>query len=505
VTVTQHSPATRARVAGWVWALGVGLCVALVLAGAYAGRHLIMARTHAAAYVGPPSVPVPQVLRELRPEAGASFAAPIDTTSHIVLVASSSERTCPPVGACGPVPPLDRVELVDIASGATLASRPLTGAAQQTLAVAVDPQLGIVALVTPTQVATFDAATLDPGASLALPDALVANQSSAAAAGAGGTLWLTVSGGRQPVLLGLDERSGQRRAEVTLANASSVDGPIYDAQQGSVLVLERGQSAATVDAFSATGGTLERQVAVPAGARLGPLDPFTGALYLYGPDGATYRLDLSDATSSASRAQALFGARALGWDASGGQQYVADAAGLRVVDANTGETIRALPIAVASSPDQPLVSIAANGEQELAVLAEHGTLMVVQAGPADGGTMTVDTAALVARATLLKLVPQDAGNATPQDPPFLTAHSFAPGPGLLADVPYMVRDPDIGWQSATPGTAGVSVAGAAGGAYDVTFTVTWTQHQFTHRHVSVLRVAPNGAVTLLSDVGDAMP
>jgi hypothetical protein len=489
-----------------MWALGATLSVAVVLAGAYVGRHIVSSRVQAAAHVNAPAIAPAVVVREARPEAGAAFAVPIGTSTRMVLVASSAERTCPLVGTCGPVPPLDGVQVVDVASGSVLASHALDGPAQQALAVTADPQLGLVALVTPHMVATYSAATLNPVGSLPLPNGMVADQASGAALSANGTLWLAARQGGQFVLLGIDERTGQLRADVALAPATSVDGPLYDAQAGGLLVLEREGSTAEVVAFSAATGAPERHAAVPAGARLGPLNPTTDELYLFGLDGTTYRLGLQGGGSASDPAAvpALFGARALGWDPASEQQYVADAAGVRIVDTRTRTTLAALPISVQSPPDQPLVPVEMGGERDVAVLGEHGTLVVMRSSP-PAATLTGDTAVLFARAALVQLVRQDAGNPTPQDPLFLTADMFTPGPGLRADVPFMVRDPDVGWQSASPGTAGIAVAASTGGAFAVTFTITWTQHHFTHRHVSVLRVAPTGAVTMESDTGDALP
>jgi hypothetical protein len=490
-----------------MWGLGVCLCVALVLAGAYVGRHIATSRAQAELRVGPPTAATVAVVRELRPEAGAAFAVPIGTSTRMILVASSQERSCPTVGPCGPVPPLDQIEVVDVASGATLATQPLTGPAQQAVAVAVDQQIGLIALVAPGAVTTLAADTLSPVGSFSLPTGVAANQSTGAAITENGTLWLTATQNGQATLLGLDERSGQVRATVALANTAAADGPVYDAGDGTLLVLVRQEGAATLAMFSTATGALERQVPVSAGARLGPLTPRADAVYLFGADGTTFRLRLPTDGSAASPAPvpALFGARSLGWGADGQQTYVADTNGVRILSAQSGATLAALSVAVASPPQQALAPIDANGERLLAVLGEHGTVIVMRESPLTAGGMTPDTAALVARAVLLKLVPQDAGDPTPQDPLFLTAETFTPGPGARSEVPFMVRDPDVGWQSAAPGTADIAVAQAAGGAYDITFTVTWTQHHFTHRHVAVLRVAPDGAVRVVSDTGDALP
>lgn len=508
MTPGQPSPA-RARVAGWIWGLCVCLAVALVLGGAYLGHHYVQAHQQAAAHVTPPAIPPAAVVRAIRPEAGAVFAAPVGPTTvgastRMVLLAASRERDCPPVGACGPMPPLDRIEVVDLASGDVLAARALDGPARQAVALASDEQRGLVALVAPGAVVTYAADTLAPVGVQPLPDGMVAEPTSGAAVSADGSLWLMARQSGQLVLLGMDERSGQSRAEVPLVGAAAADGPLYDAQTGDVLALARGSGdeGAQVLAVSAAGGGATRRIGVPAGTRLGPLDDATGTLYLYGADGTTYRLNVAGGAGEApSAVPALFGARMLGWDGAGNVQAVADEAGLRILDAGSGATRAALPVGVQSPPDQALAAAQVGGERDLAVLAEHGTVLVIR--PAAG--VTQDTAVLLARAALVQLVPQDAGNPAPQDPRFLTPDVFTPGPGERAAVPFMVRDPDVGWQSAAPGTAGVAAAAGPGGAWDITFSVTWTQHHFTHRHVTVLRVAPSGGVTLVSDTGDGLP
>jgi hypothetical protein len=411
------------------------------------------------------------------------------------------------VGSCGPRPPLDQIEVADIASGSVLASHLLTGAAQNALAVAVDALLGQVNLVTPSAVMTYDAATLDPVGSLPLPAGLVADESSGAVVGANGTLWLAVRRGSQAELLGLDERSGHVRADVALAGVAATDGPLYDVVDRSLLLLERASDgAATLAEFAVSSGGLQRQLPLAMGTRLGPPDTTADAVYLLAADGTTPRLDLPGAAggAGATTVPALFGARALGWGDSGQQQYVADAAGFRMLDAQSGATIAALPVAVESPSDQPLIAVSANGTPLLALFAEHGTLLVIQPVPAGGG-LTAGTAVLLARASLAKLAPHVIADTSAQDPPFLTADMFTPAVGARAQVPFMIDDPDVGWKSAAPGTTAVAVASAAGGAYDVTFTATWTYHAFTQRHVTVVRVAPDGGVRLVSDTGDAEP
>ena len=71
---------------------------------------------------------------------------------------------------------------------------------------------------------------------------------------------------------------------------------------------------------------------------------------------------------------------------------------------------------------------------------------------------------------------------------------------------FWIHFADRGWQGPYPGTASVAVTsnGAQPGGYIVTFTITWRQ-LFERTHTWVCAVAPDGAVALRSETGDAVP
>ncbi|HEV7127492.1 MAG TPA: hypothetical protein VGN32_08615 [Ktedonobacterales bacterium] len=492
----------------WLWALGTILVVALVWGGAYTAHHLVASRVLASARLPAPASPPAAIAAVLRPEAGAAFVAAVGESGELVLLAGPQEPACPPSGACGAAPALDTLLVVNGRTGATIAQAPLVGAAQHPVALAVDARRGIVDVISANAVDVF---ALGSGAHLvtfALPAGDSAGPETGAIVTSSGTLLLTASNAGQPALLGVDALHGTPRFSFApAAGVARLDGPVYDPATGLVVLIEATFNATNLLALDATHGTLRARTIVPAGVRLGPLDPATDTLYLFLRDGGTDSVKLADLAAAApppataptrlTPDAALAGARALGWNAALGHVYLADARGLRTLDGVTGRTLAALPLPVAWPPD---AALPVDGAGLLFVPSDHGAIAVVRDSANLAIGVTPATAAVLARAALATLPPHSA-----QDPPFVAPATFTIGPGSRT-LDFYAYDPDFGTNGPYSGSAQLAVAPIAGspGAYNVTFTVSWNL-RFLHTDSWVYAVDPNGAVRLVSQAGDPLP
>ncbi|HEX9058228.1 MAG TPA: hypothetical protein VF818_11920 [Ktedonobacterales bacterium] len=502
-----------ARGRTWLWALGTILVVAAVMASAYVGHRYVAARQIAARQVPGPATPPAPVLTMLRPEGGAAFVAPADAPDHLVLVAGPHEQTCSPVGGCDAAPTVDQLLVVDLATGATRVEAPVSGPAQLAAAVAVDQARGLIALIAPQSVSEYALSTGTLVRTFPLPAGFAFGSFGGVAVGPSGTLLLTTRHGGQSSLLALDEQTGASRFHADAPTGATLFGPIYDPNNGLAYALAQSQARATFLAITSSGGVVRGAMDVPPGTRLGPLDSAARRLYLFGADGTTWLLSIDalawtpppDTTARPAPAPltavpALRDAQALGWNTALGHLYAADAHATRIVDAASGKTLASVPLPALASPDAPLLVDEHAGT--LIVSTQHGAVAVLRdATDQAARVLTADTAVVLARDAVVRVVPQGA-----QEPPFFAARTFTPGPGSR-DAALWLRDPDLGWQNASPSTASVAVTPASGerGSFDVTFTVVWMQHGFSHTHTAVCRVAPSGAVRLVSDVGDALP
>jgi hypothetical protein len=485
----------------------------------------------------------------IRPEAGAPFSAPLGHTGQFVLLVGPREQDCPPTGPCSPAPALDTLLVVNAATGATLAQAPLTGAAIQPFALAVDGARGLADVISASAVDVYATASGAHLGTFPLPLSAVADSTSRALITSDGTLLVTARIGGVPSLVTLDARTGAtgdavvwQSESVTIIDyigpptgptstssivaATALSGPVYDPATGFLALAATmpgsgGASVTTLTLYNFTHHlTLGPQVAswtLPSGTQLGPLNPTNATLYVFEPGGTTASVKESALESPLPPANAapiapltphpaLAGARALGWDHSDNLVYLADAAGLRVLDAASGQTIAALPLPVHQPADQALATDSQN--VTVYVPTDHGALAVVQAlrislGPHAPGGMNPATAALLARAAIATLPPQNG-----QKPPFLTPATFTVGPGTRA-LNFYAYDADFGTTGPYPGTATLAVAGVGAsasppGAYNVTFTITWNL-RFLHTRTWTYQVASTGAVRLLSQSGDGLP
>lgn len=501
-----HTPQQRPG-RSWPWALGALLVVALVWGGSYAGHQIVAARNLAAARVPAPTYPPAPITSVLRPEAGATLVAALGASGRMVLLAGPREPACPPTGACPATPPLDRLLVVDAHAGATLAQAPLTGASTQPVALAVEASRALADVISASAV---DVYATDTGAHLgafALPAGVTAHAGTCALITADGALIMMAQVAQRPALVAVDAQSGAARFTVAFADATAPQELAYDPGTGFLALVITTPGHAGLRTFNSANGEARGDWALPPGVRLGPVDAASHTLYVFEPDGATASLAESaltpgpppGANAPLTPQPALAHVHALGWNHTLGHTYLADAAGLRILDSATGRTLAALPLPVALAPDVALPGDAANN----LVIAptDHGALAIIQDNTTPGAHgVTPATAALLARAAVAVLPPQSGGS-----PPFLTPATFTVGPGSRA-LDFYAYDPDFGTNGPYPGTATLALAPVSGqpNAFDATFTVTWNL-RFLHTRTWVYRVAPDGGVRLVSQSGDSLP
>lgn len=516
---SERDIAARRRTRLWavaVVALVLAIFVTTLAAQSLVGRARIAQAGHTQPVVAAPTLPALPVISVAHPEAGALLVAYDPSTSYLVTLASQSEPFCPPVGPCQTVR-ADAFVLLDGASGQIAARTPLIGAAATATDATLlfdDPVRRQAYAISPGAVTIFSSASgafvghyaLAPGVSW----------SSGALDPASGRLFL-VGGGRA---LALDATSGTVIASAALSVTSGTtepDGPVYDPARG-LLYLEMRPTLAT-DAprlVALDAGTLRQSgsMTLPPGARLGPMDPTTGSLDIFGGDSRGWQLHASLATTpSLSRAPALDGALAVGENPGLRHLYVAGFTRTLLRNMRDGRAMAGLPLAARWPTFQPLPVDQAR--RLLYLPADHGSIVIVWDGAAslegagvNGAGVNAATAVILARAALAKLLPD-----TNQDPPFVAVDTFPVGAGTLLhpetrNLVYWIHFADVGWQGNYPGTASVAVAPDPDNAhsigYLVTFTIIWRQG-FERRHIWDCAVAPNGTVTLRPQASDTVP
>ncbi|HEX8032801.1 MAG TPA: hypothetical protein VF510_03090 [Ktedonobacterales bacterium] len=508
----RSNGASPIRLRYWPWALGSIGVVLVILVGAFIGRHLIQTAQQPPIVAAPAIPPLP-VVAVTSPHIGYQLTA-LDTASgHLVALASDAAPDCPPppVGACPSAQPLTNFSVLDGATGAAIATTPLTGtaiAAAQSVALLPDSATHRAYAVAPHAVVVFSTATGAPIATYPLPtDISWQRESGAALDPARHTLLLAGPG----QILTLDLTTGLVLARNPLPASAIVEGPALDAADGRLYLLLRDTptAAPTLAAYDAATLAPQSQLSLPAGTRLGPLDSASHALYLYGADATVQRLTLSvplpaNAASALQNQPTLRGSLALGWNDATHHLYTAGATAITARDASTAAPIAALPLRVAWNPTVPLLADATRG---LLYLPDtRGVLAIVRDPTGAPAALTPGAAALLARASLSRFLPD-----TNQDPPFLTPTTFPLGDSTTPatrGARYWILFTDLGsvWRGPYLGTAQTAVApdSAHTGGYLVTFTITWDQ-LFTRTHVWVCAVAPDGSVQLRSNTGDVVP
>lgn len=543
---TQTAPLQRPG-RSWLWALGALVVVALVWGGTYAAHRVVAARTLAAAHTSTPRYPPATLLSVLRPEDGARFIVPLGDSGKFVLLAGPREQSCPPSGACSAASPLDTLLVMDASTGATLTQVPLSGPSVQPVALAVDASRGLADVISASAVDVYATSSGAHLGTYPLPTGAVADASTRALVTADGTLLVSARVAGVPALVALDAKTGApgnaviwksgsfsvadgagtptgaTNAGASTLSATSASGPVYDAASGflaqaAIYHVDNADQTVLYILNASNGfasGVPLAAWALPPGTRPGPVDAASHMLFLFEPGGITAAAteaalegQPSPASSTTAPAApltpqpALAGARALGWDHTNNRIYLADAAGLRILDA-AGKTLEALPLPVAQASEQPLAVDEQHGS--VYVPTDHGALASVQdastsGGPAKAHGLNATTATLLARAAVAVLPPQNG-----QNPPFLTPATFTVGPGSRS-LNFYAYDADFGTNGPYPGTATLAVTPVAGqsSVYNVSFAITWNL-RFPHMRSWIYQVAADGSVRLVSQAGDGLP
>ncbi|HEU4783205.1 MAG TPA: hypothetical protein VFS83_07695 [Ktedonobacterales bacterium] len=493
----------------WAWAVGVVTVVLTIIGSAVIAHALVERARQADAVVAAPALPALPAVAVAHPEAGALFTAYDPATGNLATLASQREPSCPPVGACQPVRP-DAFVLLNGSNGQSVARTPLTGdasAATDALLLLDDPARQRAYAISPGVMTRFSTANGALASHVAL--AHVAPWTGGALDAATGHLYLV--GGGQVVTL--DVATGDVLAEARLPVTSGMpapDGPIFDAARRLLYIAIRPKQASDAPQLLALDAATLRQVsalALPVGARLGPLDAETGALDIFGGDGRGWQIHGGQTTTpTLVRAPMLDGALAVGANPALRRLYIAGFTQTRSLDTRDGRMLAGLPLVARWPTFVPLPVDEARGL--LYLPSDHGAIVIIRDGAGQTGNtrLTAPSAAILARAALAKLLPD-----TNQDPPFVAPDTFPLGAGTPAHpetraLDYWIHFANRGWQGPYPGTASVAVTpdGAQPGGHIVTFTITWRQ-LFERTHTWVCAVAPSGAVALRSETGDTVP
>jgi hypothetical protein len=489
-----------------LWAVVVVAIVVTILGSAAIAHALVERARQAQAVAAAPTLPALTVVAVAHPEAGTLFTAYDPSTGNLATLASQREPSCPPVGACQAVRP-DAFVLLNGVSGQPIARTPLTGdgaAAADTLLLLDDPVRQRAYALSHGALTSFSTVNGALVGHIALSHN--APWSGGALDAATGRLYL-IGGGQ---VMTLDVATGYMLAEARLPVSSGMpapDGPVFDAARRLLYIAIRPRLASDAPQLLALDAATLRQagaVALPVGARLGPLDTATGALDIFGGDGRGWQLPAGPATAlTLTRAPMLDGALAVGENPAIRRLYIAGFTQMISLDTRNGRALAGLPLVARWPTYVPLPVDQARGL--LYLPSDHGAIVIVRDG-AGNTHMAAPSAAILARAALEKLLPD-----TNQDPPFVAPATFPLGAGTpehpeTRSLDFWIHFADRGWQGPYPGTSGVAVTpdDARPGGYIVTFTITWRQ-LFERTHTWVCAVAPSGAVALRSETGDTVP
>ncbi len=401
----------------------------------------------------------------------------------------------------------DAFVLLNGATGQPTAQTPLTGdasAATDTLLLLDDPMRQRAYAISSSAITGFSTVNGALVGCVAL--AHDAPWSGGALDAATGRLYLV--GGGQVVTLDLATGNALNSAGLPITSGMPApDGPVFDAARRLLYIAIRPRLVSDAPQLLALDAATLRQVsalALPVGARLGPVDVATGAIDIFGGDGRGWQVHGGQTTTpTLSRAPMLDGALAVGMNPALRRLYVAGFTRTLALDMRNGRTLARLPLVARWPTYVPLPADQARGL--LYLPSDHGAIVIIRDGAGNAG-LTAPSAAILARAALAKLLPD-----TNQDPPFVAPDTFPLGAGTPAHpetraLDFWIHFADRGWQGPYPGTASVAVRpdSAQPGGYIATFTITW-QQLFERTHTWVCAVAPDGAVALRSETGDTIP
>ncbi len=492
---------------GWRWGLATLTVVALILGGTFVTHGIVAKRNH------PPATPAPAlpplaVVAVTAPGADYELTALDPSLGHLIALAADRQPHCPPLGACPAPPALNRIVLLDDATGQILASTSFTAEQTAYFAAAtyltVDQQSHRAYVIGPRYVAVISTATGQFISAYQLPVLADASWVAAAFDSAHQQLLVMASDGSLAIrLFDFPPLPPGEKAEPV----GQYNGLALDAQSGVVYTLRRGAAGqgATLLAIDTTTLATVAQTTLATNATLGPIDPTTGALTLLGADGKTYRATLAAGQLSLA-SDGPANALALGWNPALNHTYVAHADDLQVLDV-TGKPVASLPLrhyggtTLLVDPARDLLTLTAN----------DGSLILARdAATAPAEVPNAATAIVLARSALVHYLPD-----TNQDPPFLDGETFWPGAttplasgGATAtlDRDFWIHFSGRGWIGPYSGSASTSYTPLSGqpNTNRVTFAITWEQI-FQRSHTWTLDVAPDGSVAYVSDSGDAVP
>ncbi|HLZ25220.1 MAG TPA: hypothetical protein VKQ30_24130 [Ktedonobacterales bacterium] len=483
----------------WPWAVGSIVVVVLVLGATLLGHTIVSGRHRSPVTVSPPPLPPLDVVGATPAGTSAQLVALDANAGHLVALTAPGEPVCPPNAACPPAPPLQSLTVLDGQTGAILAATPLTPSGTRSVLLLADPSRHLAYAVAPQSVDIYSTVTGKRTGGYVLPSVPWTRESGGILDPVHGELILV--GGTS--IEAFDAATGHPLAVWQLpADTTRTEGPVLDVAHGLLYLLT--QSATSQPLLLALDtATLARtgQMALPGGARLGPLDAATQTLYIFGKSGTPCQFSVSVAGGLALTPTASAGsvcdAGAVGWNPALGHVYLAAPAGILIRDAATHQSVAALPVRVAWPATAPLLVDPSRGL--LYLPDQRGMILIVRDG-AVPVALSAGSALLLARAALARFLPD-----TNQDPPFVAPESFPAADGATS-LSFWIHFADIGWRGPYAGTTATAVSAAPGrpGNYQVTFTLSWYQ-VFQRHHVWVCLVAPDGGVLLQSESGDTVP
>jgi len=517
----QHDRPDTAQRPTWPWAV-VSVALVVLILGTALVTHQLVLSSRRPTVVPAPSLPLMNAVAIAHPEAGAALVALDAGNGHLLALAAPRELTCPPTGACPSAPAPDAFVVLDGRSGESLASTSLSGDAASAAGarqLLIDGGHHLAYAVAPQAVSIFSTGDGARVGGYALPGELASGVSGVSGAidgGSSGTGGLYLTNGRQVFLV--QAGSGQVLARQDLAGGSAgslLDGPILDGARARIYLLLRGaamQDPPRLLALAAHSLLPLGQSALPAGARLGPIDAADANLYVLGFDGTTWRLPLDALASLLSQGgqggqptltavPALRNALALGENRTLGRQYVADVSRTREMGA-TG-AVAALPLPARWTSSVPLPVDEGRGLVYLPT--DHGAIVIVQDGagaPAPGAaTLSPSGAGILARAAFASVW----HDAEPADgPPFASVAMFPVQPGTRSQDLWL-RDPARGWLGPYAGQAATAIAASPqAGTWRVTFSLSW-YILFAHQHSWAWDVSTDGVAHLVAETGDSVP
>jgi hypothetical protein len=495
--------AGRERGSVWPWAVATISLVTLIVTVTFGVRLLTSNAQRAALGMAAPQSPPMHVVAIAQPEGGAALFAVDSGAGRLVTLARSSDVTCPPIGLC-PAPSIpDALVILDGGSGATLSTTPLTGnarAAQDAGALLVDSSAHLAYAVSSRSVVIFSTQNGARVGGYDLPRDLGGGSFGGAALDvAHNTLALADP---QRLML-VKAGTGVVKATQKVPPAAYVDGPVLDSTHNRLYVASRSDNRATTLAgFDAQTLQPTGQYTLPSGVRLGPADA-EGALFLFGADGATWRL-APDAAPNASqspqsapltRDTSLPNALALGENSKLAHHYMLTANSERIIASKTGATLAALPL---TAPWRSTAPIPVDASKNLVYLpADHGAIVIVRDGESNAATLTSSAAIILARDGLRAFYVQG-----PSALPVLSPTLFSLQPGHIDQGLWFLPSGGTSWVGPYPGSAVTAINSAgqeSAPGYQVHFSLAWTDPDTgKYTHDWVWRVQPTGALDLLS-------